>query len=214
MNYIENVYICLAAPFLVAAFCARKRSRRVLLFMLGGMTACLLSSYLSTFAASVEGIDLSAASLEIAPLVEEIMKLLPILFYLLVFEPEKESVVVGVFMTAVGFATFENVCYLAQNGAQGVFHLLIRGFGAGAMHVVCGAIIGTGLIYIWKEKWLRVAGTVGLLALAITFHGIYNSLISQTGVPAAVGFLLPVLTAVAVVILYNPINRLIEREQE
>ena len=54
------------------------------------------------------------------------MKFLPILFYLLVFEPEKESVVVGVFMTAVGFATFENVCYLAQNGAQGVADYLAK----------------------------------------------------------------------------------------
>ena len=212
MNYIENVFICIAAPFIIALICAKERSRKILIFILCGIVSCLLSSYISTFAASVEGVGLSTASVEIAPLVEEIMKLLPILFFLLVFEPEKEDVAVAVFMTAVGFATFENVCFLAQNGAEGLFRIVIRGFGAGAMHVVCGAIVGTGLIYIWKTSWLRAAGTIGLLALAITYHGIYNILISQTGAVAVAGFLLPVLTAVLVAFIYSPVLNLLEKE--
>jgi RsiW-degrading membrane proteinase PrsW (M82 family) len=212
MNYIENVFICIAAPFIIALICAKERSRKILIFILCGIVSCLLSSYISTFAASVEGVGLSTASVEIAPLVEEIMKLLPILFFLLVFEPEKEDVAVAVFMTAVGFATFENVCFLAQNGAEGLFRIVIRGFGAGAMHVVCGAIVGTGLIYIWKTSWLRAAGTIGLLALAITYHGIYNILISQTGAAAVAGFLLPVLTAVLVAFIYSPVLNLLEKE--
>ena len=212
MNYIENVFICIAAPFIIALICAKERSRKILIFILCGIVSCLLSSYISTFAASVEGVGLSTASVEISPLVEEIMKLLPILFFLLVFEPEKEDVAVAVFMTAVGFATFENVCFLAQNGAEGLFRIVIRGFGAGAMHVVCGAIVGTGLIYIWKTSWLRAAGTIGLLALAITYHGIYNILISQTGAAAVAGFLLPVLTAVLVAFIYSPVLNLLEKE--
>ncbi len=212
MNYIENVFICIAAPFIIALICAKEHSRKILIFILCGIVSCLLSSYISTFAASVEGVGLSTASVEIAPLVEEIMKLLPILFFLLVFEPEKEDVAVAVFMTAVGFATFENVCFLAQNGAEGLFRIVIRGFGAGAMHVVCGAIVGTGLIYIWKTSWLRAAGTIGLLALAITYHGIYNILISQTGAAAVAGFLLPVLTAVLVAFIYSPVLNLLEKE--
>ena len=49
MNYIENVYICLIAPLLIAILCFGGRERRNLLFLLGGMTVCLLSSYISTF---------------------------------------------------------------------------------------------------------------------------------------------------------------------
>ena len=39
MNYIENTYICLAAPVLLSIICLRKDARRLLGFFLAGMTA-------------------------------------------------------------------------------------------------------------------------------------------------------------------------------
>ena len=196
MNYIENVYICLAAPLLIAVICSKGKARQLLLFFFSGMTVCLLSSYVSTFLAAVQGMDALEASLMIAPPVEECMKLMPFLFYLLVFEPQKEKISGCVLMIAVGFATFENVCYLTQNGAASLIHLLIRGFGAGAMHVICGALLAGGLMLLWNRLWLRVAGTVGLLTVATTYHGIYNILVSQPGFPVLVGYLIPLATAV------------------
>ena len=170
MNYIENIFICLTAPLLVAVLCLRGTRRRLALFLLAGMTACLFSSYISTFIAAALRTDRLSASLEIAPMVEEIMKLFPLLFYLIVFEPRVEDASGSMLMIAVGFATFENVCYLTTNGAASVMHLLVRGFGTGAMHVVCGAVVSLGLFYLWDRLWLRAAGTVGLLSLAITYH--------------------------------------------
>ena len=38
MNYIENIYICIAAPLIVSILCLRGRRRRSMLFFLGGMT--------------------------------------------------------------------------------------------------------------------------------------------------------------------------------
>ena len=46
------------------------------------------------------------------------------------------------------------------------------------MHVICGAIVGGGLAYVWQRTWLKIAGTCGLLGAAITFHAIYNLLIA------------------------------------
>ncbi|MBR3200712.1 MAG: PrsW family intramembrane metalloprotease [Mogibacterium sp.] len=204
MNYIENIYVCLAAPIFIAILCIHTRGRRMMIFVLGGMTVCLLSSYISTFIASVEHVDALTASLEISPFVEEIMKLCPVFFYLLVFEPGREGISGSVLMTAVGYATLENACYLSQNGAQNFFHLLIRGFGTGAMHVVCGAIIGIGLLYLWDKIWLQIAGTIGLLTIAVTYHGIYNMLVAKPGIPAVAGYFIPLATAFAVVI---PLNR-------
>ena len=196
MNYIENVYICLAVPLLIAVFCSGKRMRQLLLFLIGGMTACLFSAYVSTFLAAVKGMDQLGASLMIAPAVEECMKLFPFIFYLAVFEPEKREMSGCVLMIAVGFATFENVCYLAQNGAESLIRLLIRGGGAGAMHVICGAIMAGGIALLWDRLWLRLAGTLGLLTVAVTYHGIYNILVSQPGTPAIIGYLIPLATAV------------------
>ncbi|MBQ1317782.1 MAG: PrsW family intramembrane metalloprotease [Lachnospiraceae bacterium] len=208
MNYIENIYVCLAVPLLIAAICSLRKTRQLFLFFLAGMTACLLSSYISTFLAASAGAGQLAATLTITPPVEEFMKLFPFLFYLLVFEPKKEQVSGCMLMIAAGFATFENVCYLTQNGASSLLHLLIRGFGAGAMHVACGAILAGGMILLWDRIWLRLAGAVGLLSVAITYHGIYNILVSQQGAAAIVGYLFPVVSVAAGVILIRRLSLL------
>ena len=109
MNYIENIYICLAAPLIVAIFCLDSYRRRMMAFLLIGMTMCLLSSYINTFLANVYGLDALIASVEISPTVEEVMKLLPVIFYLLVFEPPKNRMVGNTITVAIGFATFEKV---------------------------------------------------------------------------------------------------------
>ena len=195
MNYIENIYLCLAAPVLITILCLQETRRRMIFFF-AGMSVCLLSSYISTFIALIQGLDYLNASLTVVPMIEEIMKFLPFLFYLLVFEPHREETTSEILMIAVGFATFENVCYMTQNGAANALQLLIRGFGTGTMHVVCGAIVGLGIYYLWDRIWIRATGTMGLLSLAITYHSIDNLLVSQTGIPAMAGFLIPSLSVV------------------
>lgn len=148
MTSMENVYVCPAAPLLLAILCLRGAGRRGLIFLLSGMTSCLLSAYISAWFAGAAGADLLTASYEIAPAVEEIMKFLPLLFYLLVFEPEKKSALSGALLVAVGFATFENVCFLTSYGASELLRLMIRGFGTGAMHVVCGMVVAVGLFFL------------------------------------------------------------------
>ncbi len=193
MNAIENVYICLAAPLILSLPLLRRNWRRMLLFFLLGMTACLLSAYVSTFIAASLGADFTSAAYEISPMVEECVKLLPILFYITVFEPRREHATGGILMAAVGFATFENVCYLTSYGVNELFTLLIRGFGTGAMHVVCGAITAVSLLYLWDRLWLRAVGTLGMLSLSITFHAIFNLVVDQPGALSAVGSLVPML---------------------
>ncbi len=196
MNYIENVFVCLAAPLLIAAICLKDKGRRTMIFLIAGMTACLLSSYVSTFLASIDHVSVMTASVEIAPMVEEIMKFLPFLFYILVFEPKREELTDGVLMISVGFATFENACYLTTNGADKILFLLIRGFGTGAMHVVAGFLIAIGFMYLWDRVWLRAAGTAGLLSVAMTYHGIYNILVAQPGKVAYIGYFIPMITVI------------------
>ncbi len=197
MTYIENIFVCIAAPLLVATLCMGKKYYHVFFFCFAGMATCLLSAYINTFFAQLYNADLINATTQIAPVVEEIMKLLPLLFYLLIFEPKAEKINASVLILATGFATFENICYLTQNGATNLPFLLIRGFGTGAMHIVCGAIAGYGLVYVWQRGWLRIAGTAGLLCAAVTFHAIYNLLIAYGGTVQYIAYALPVLTITA-----------------
>ena len=92
MTYIENIFLCMVSPLLVAALCMGRRQLRFFLFCIAGMGVCLLSAYINTFLAAVCQADALAATAEIAPVVEEMMKLLPLVFYLLVFEPESDKI--------------------------------------------------------------------------------------------------------------------------
>ena len=198
MNYIENIYICLAAPLLIAAVCLRGRRRRIIIYLLAGMTSCLASSYISTFLAMVHEAEPHIASIEIAPMVEELLKVFPVLFFLLVLEIHKDEVIGGMLIVAVGFATFENVCFLLSSGTESLPQILIRGFGTGAMHVVSGVIVAAGLYFLWDRHYLRFVGTAGLLSLAITYHAVFNLLVTQSGAAARVGYILPILTVILV----------------
>ena len=191
MSYIENTYICLAAPLLLAILCLRGSARRALAFLLAGMTACLFSAYVSSYAAGATGIDYLTASHEIAPAVEECMKFLPVLFYLLVFDPKRKRAISGALLVAVGFATFENVCFLTDYGTADLPRLLIRGFGTGAMHVACGMAVAAGLFYLWDVAWLRAVGTFALLCFVITYHAVFNILVNQTGFVFWLGSAIP-----------------------
>ncbi len=82
----------MVSPLLVAALCMGRRQLRFFLFCIAGMGVCLLSAYINTFLAAVCQADALAATAEIAPVVEEMMKLLPLVFYLLVFEPEGDKI--------------------------------------------------------------------------------------------------------------------------
>ena len=118
MTYIENIFLCMVSPLLMAALCMGRRQLRFFLFCIAGMGVCLLSAYINTFLAAVCQADALAATAEIAPVVEEMMKLLPLVFYLLVFEPEGDKIKAAAITVSLAFATFENVCYLIQNGAD------------------------------------------------------------------------------------------------
>ena len=191
MIYIENIFVCLAIPLALCILFIGGRTRTFMLFIMAGMSVCLLSAYVNSFFMGQYDVDATVATIEITPVCEEVMKLLPLLFYVLVFEPKVRDLPEAAVALAVGFATFENVCYLTENGAENLLFLLIRGFSAGALHILCGILIGFGLSQVFRRRWLAFTGTMGLLGAGIAFHAIYNLLISGEGGWRSAGYLFP-----------------------
>lgn len=191
MIYIENIFICIAIPMLLSLFFTERRQRAFTVFVVGGMATCLLSAYVSSFFMNLYATNAVTAAIEITPVCEEVMKLLPILFYFLIFEPEKRQVRDASVALAIGFATFENVCYLTENGASELSFLLIRGISAGALHILCGILIGCGMAYVFYHRWLLLTGTVGLLGASIILHACYNLLITADGFWKYIGYFFP-----------------------
>ena len=105
--------------------------------------------------------------------------------------PDSHKLTPAAIGIAVGFATFENVCYLTENGAGSFVFLLIRGMSAGALHLVCGILTGLALAYVFRRPWLTCTGTVGILGVCMVLHGIYNLLITADGFWQMVGYFFP-----------------------
>lgn len=194
MTYIENVLVCIAAPLFITMLCVGRKYRAAFVFCFAGMLVCLLSAYLNTFFTIIYQADTMNAATQIAPVVEEIMKLLPLLFFLIVFEPDLQRFRLEAMLVAASFATFENICYLAENGAGQMLFLLIRGFGTGAMHVVCGSAYSEGLRFVWHDRLLRSVCIPGLLCVTIIYHAIYNLLVSVGGSVQVIGYCVPLFT--------------------
>ena len=91
MTYIENIFLCLALPLILSLFFMKGRVRRYALFLTVGMAVCLLSAYVNSFFMGQYGVDGTVAAIEITPVCEEVMKLLPLLFFYLIFEPEPKE---------------------------------------------------------------------------------------------------------------------------
>ena len=191
MTYIENIFLCLAIPMILSLFFTHGPARRFTLFVILGMAACLLSAYVSSFFMGYYRTNTAVTAVEITPVCEEILKLLPLLFFYLNFEPDAKVLPGAAIAIAVGFATFENVCYLVENGAADFGFLLIRGLSAGALHILCGIFAGFAISYVFCHRWLQLTGTVGILGACVGFHAIYNLLVTGGGVWQSIGYFFP-----------------------
>ena len=78
------------------------------------------------------------------------------------------------------------------------------------MHVVTGMIVMFGMQVVWEKLWLRLAGTLALLSISMVFHAVYNILVSQSGVPAYIGYFIPIATAAVTLLLKKRADKLKE----
>ena len=203
MTFVENIFVLLAAPLLACLPFVRGRSRVMAISILCGMTCCLLSAYVNAFFIGRVGVGEVTGAVEVAPVVEETIKLLPILFYLLVLEPQVEDAELAIVAVSVsvGFATLESGLYLATGELSTPAILALRGLGTSMMHLTSGVLVGYGLTRVWTRPWLKVAGTAGLLCLAMTFHGLYNVLVAAGGAAQVVAVCLPAMTLASMLLV-------------
>ena len=205
MIYSENILLCISIPLLLTAIYTRGAARRSISAFLVGMVTCLLSSYISGYLTLLTDMELNASAVYISPTIEEIMKLLPLLFFLLVFRPREMTLVTFAISLGAGFATFENCCYLLATGSESLAFTLVRGLAVGVMHIVCMLAMSLSLIMVRRYRVFSFSTVVGCLSLSVVFHALYNLLVSAPGIPSYIGYGLPILTALA---FYWPYQKL------
>ena len=212
MIYAENILICIAVPLLVSLLFIRGHARRFAAAFLIGMGVCLISAYISGFIGMVAGMEENETSIFLSPVVEELMKLLPLLFFITLFSPGERQLAMPAVAIGAGFATFENCCYILTSGADSLPYILIRGLAVGVMHIVSILALSIWLIIAKRLKAFTFPAIVGGLSLAMIFHALYNLLVSRPGASTVIGYLLPLLTAAVLYLFYRRLSGELDQE--
>ena len=200
MIYAEYILICIAVPLAMTALFIKGSARRFILAFMAGMGACLLSSYLGGFAEYVSQMSREDVSVFISPVTEEILKLLPVLFYLYIVDVKSDGILLVSGGIGAGFATFENCCYILTSDSLSLYYVLIRGMAVGVMHLVTMILLAMVVLLFRRHRIFSYVGILGALSMSVTVHALYNLLVSRPGKPSYIGFSLPLLLAV---ILYR-----------
>lgn len=208
MIYAENILLCIAIPMLLSLLFVRGNVQQFVGAFLVGMGLCLVSAYIDGYLNLISGMGAEETAIFISPIVEEIMKFLPLLFLLFLVQAENEGLVMAAAGIGTGFATFENCCYILSSGVEKLAYVMIRGMAVGVMHIVSVLALSLSLVIARRNKVISFPGIMGALSLSSTFHALYNLLVSRPGISAHIGYALPILSALALYLAYRRLRNL------
>jgi len=178
MVYI--IMICMVVPLLLLMTMLNKQSRLLLGFVLGGMVLAVCAYEINTLTCNLFQISGSELSIQAAPIIEETLKALPILFYAVIVSDERKSILQLSMAVGIGFALLENAFLLITYADQvDIVWAIVRGVSTSLSHGICTMIVGCGIIFVRKQKKLFYTGTFALLATAMTLHATFNLLIQS-----------------------------------
>lgn len=190
------IFLCLSITFSMMFLVFNEKGRKVCGFFLCGMFMCVLSGEINALIQN-SNVDYQTITINIAPLVEESLKALPIIFFAYLLKLDRQTLSEYALSVGVGFATLENMSVLITTDNLTLGYALIRAIGAGMMHGVCTLIIGRVISNIVDKKVVRFSGTLAALSISIIFHSIYNMLISSKYM--VLGAVFPTVTFVAMI---------------
>ena len=203
-SLIYILFICFVLPLTMLMFLLDVRSRLIVGFMLVGMFCCLFASEINGVLNNTLLFDPIYLTTNLTPLVEEIIKAIPVLFFAILVSDDREKVLGVAMAVGIGFAVLENAFIMSENvDMVTIPWAVIRGVGAGLMHGICTMSVGLGASFAKQKRILFIPGTLALLFMAVIYHGCYNLLIQSEY--RYVGIVMPALTylPLAIVIYRN-----------
>ena len=153
--------------------------RAVVRLILAGAAAAFVGARLHGWILDWGAVSPSSLSRYVAPVTEEILKALPIVY---LFARKRigflvDAAILG-FAVGAGFALVENVEYLRALGQGNVFLWIVRGFGTAVLHggtTSILAIVAKGLDD--RHPAAGVAVVLPGLAVAVAVHSLFNHFI-------------------------------------
>lgn len=174
------IMICMVVPLLLLMTMLNGKSRLLFGFLLAGMMIAVCAYEINTLVCHIFGLSGTELSIKAAPIIEEILKALPILFYAALVSDERKLVLNLSMAVGIGFAMLENAFLLITYVDEvNLGWAVVRGVSTSLSHGICTLIVGCGIIFVRKQKKLFYTGTFALLAAAMTLHATFNLLIQS-----------------------------------
>lgn len=212
-NMIYILYICMFVPLLLSLPLIHKNSRRIMVFLLIGISAALFISEVNGLLLRALGYNTAYVTTVVTPATEEIIKAIPILIYAFVVSDDPKKLIASSFAVGIGFALFENTYILVTSvDTVSIEWAIIRGFATALMHGICTAVVGYGMSFVRQHKKLFYCGIFALLLMSIIYHGIFNMLVQSDSWMKYLGFVLPLTTYIPVV--YALVNHVKNKKKE
>jgi RsiW-degrading membrane proteinase PrsW (M82 family) len=175
---IIPVFIGTLIPLLFMIGMLRKEHRTLMLFFTWGLFAFMLSKAVNEFIINNSGTSFDKFVSQIAPVVEEMLKMLPLVWFLFKRKTEKRYMIVFYAMAGgIGFSIIENYLYLFEystNNGGAISYMVVRSASTSLMHGMTTALIGIGLSFIQEFEIFVLPISFGLFSLAVTGHSIFN----------------------------------------
>ncbi|WP_300364065.1 PrsW family glutamic-type intramembrane protease [uncultured Subdoligranulum sp.] len=172
------ILICIAVPLLLLMTLMDARSRLLTGFMLVGMLTAASAYEINSTVQVMFWMTGQEVSVRVAPVIEELLKAVPILFYSVAVSDDRKILLPLSMAVGIGFAILENAYLLTAYIDQvTISWALVRGLSTSLSHGLCTLTVGYGMSFVRKQKKLFYTGIFGLLSLAMTFHAVFNLLI-------------------------------------
>ena len=174
------ICICAIVSMLPAIFVLPDRSSQMIMgYTMLGVLICMVAAGVNKYVLRLCGGDMLYLTC-ISPVIEEVMKALPVLYFALVFSDDRDTLLSISYATGLGFALLENMMILTDSLSNvTILWAFVRGFGAVRMHSACTMMVGWGISYVHKRRKLFYCGTLSLMITAIIIHALFNTLIQS-----------------------------------
>ena len=160
------------------------QTRFLLLFFIWGSIAGFLASEINGELLSIAGISLQALQIQFAPVVEELLKAVPLAVLVVVapkYLDQREIILAAVF-AGFGFSLVENFSYLIQQQQLNSFaltqYVITRSVSTTVMHGTTTGIIGAAFYYVsgptLDDFGFKPLFVLYSYCLAVVLHALFN----------------------------------------
>ena len=109
-----SLFACLTIPIALSLLVLNGKSRALVGFMVIGVFICLFAGQVNSLVMNLTGLDIYVMTTEITPIVEELLKAFPILFFAFLYKPKRQLLLECALMMGLGFSLLENAFYLVD----------------------------------------------------------------------------------------------------